>query len=544
MKQLKSSIKRFASDRRGGLSNLMLPMFLLLVLTTGWSIDLILHETERAGLQDAVDRGVLAAASTSQTKNRQEVVQSYVDRRPYARSDASDSNRKGLDTKPDVFLKKDVNSTELSQIEAHAIYDFPTVFANIVMHDSYPVPAVATATEGIEHVELSLVLDISASMAQSDLFDPNTGTTRPRLDILKDAANQFVSDLLGNGTRQRVSISLIPYSGGVNAGPFFDELAIAREHTGSSCISFENGDYSFAGLPPSASRTQVPEFNYFLYTGDFTQGGTSYDGPDDNEWGWCPSGVAMTDPDYRGIIPISRDLGLLQTAINNFAGHDGTGTQVGMKWGLALLDPTTQPIVENLAATQITDTVGLLQSGTVVPADFAGRPFPYNAPGVKKYIVLMTDGNIRYQVRPNPDQLTDPALIEKWSIPGNVTSPGVGYYGPYGAYYPGNVMSRNRNDVSVGGQPLRNIARDTQNQMLSNDETLRTTQFESLCNMAKAGKGIRVFTIGFDISTTQDAYTEMQNCASSPNDYFHSDGDLEAVFREISNLVLSLQLTK
>ncbi|MEM7056211.1 MAG: Tad domain-containing protein [Pseudomonadota bacterium] len=529
MKQTNDLIKRFAADEQGGLSNLMLPMFLLLVLTTGWAIDLILHETERADLQDAVDRGVLAAASVSQNQDRETVIQDYVDKRPYGRS-VEEDNESNFKLRPDVVLVKDENSTELSQIEAHAVYDFPTVFANIVFHDKYPVPAVATAEEGIKHVEISLVLDISASMAQNNEFDPNTGTTRRRLAILQDAASNFVSELLGGGTRQRVSISLIPYSGSVNAGPLFSELFDEGVGYGTGCIEFEDGDFSFAGFPTAKTRGEVPGFNYFIYTGDFEQGGVSYNGPDNNNWGWCPG---------SGVVPFSRDLNALQSAIAGFAGHDGTGTNIGMKYGLALLDPTTQPVIAALANTP----------GAGVPQDFADRPFPYRQGGVQKYIVLLTDGNIRFQPRPNPDQLLDETTRRKWSVAGGDGADGLpdaGFYQPFGAHYPGNIMTINRDEVVVGSNSLRDLTFQQQLALLNADEATRTSQFESLCTLAKdPQKGIRVFTIGFDITETQDAFNEMRNCATNTNDFFHvRDGNLQAVLDQIKDLVLSLQLTK
>ena len=299
MKTILRSLQQFGADERGTVTNVMLPMFLLLILTTGWAIDLIMHETERADLQNALDRGVLAATSVSQSLDAEALINEYVQKRPLA--------------KPEHNLAVNVNANTQGvgarSIRATAGFDFPTIFANIVYHPSYPVPAIASAQEGVEHVEISLVLDISASMAQDNAKD----TTDRRLAVLRAAAKDFVSDMLTSPGRQKFSISLIPYSGSVNAGDFFSELSNGRVHGDSSCIEFEDNDFTFAGLPPSASRGQVPQFNFFRYTGAYEANGVNIAAADENVWGWCPR-------DSRAIVPFSKDVNLLNDAIDNFQG--------------------------------------------------------------------------------------------------------------------------------------------------------------------------------------------------------------------------------
>ena len=75
------------------------------------------------------------------------------------------------------------------------------------------------------------------------------------------------------------------------------------------------------------------------------------------------------------------------------------------------------------------------------------------------------------------------------------------------------------------------------------DEALRSQQFMDMCNIAR-DKGITVFTIGFDITTTQPAYTEMRDCATVPGNFFDVDGlDLFAAFQQINSFIKKLQLT-
>lgn len=80
---VQSLTSRFIADSAGGVSIFMLVFFILIILISGFAIDLMRHETERADLQNALDRGVLAAASLRQTRDAEEVVRDYLDARPF-----------------------------------------------------------------------------------------------------------------------------------------------------------------------------------------------------------------------------------------------------------------------------------------------------------------------------------------------------------------------------------------------------------------------------------------------------------------------------
>ena len=205
------------------------------------------------------------------------------------------------------------------------------------------------------------------------------------------------------------------------------------------------------------------------------------------------------------------------TQLTTSRGHDGTGTQIGMKWGLALLDPTTQPIIQSFA----------INENHPVPLEFANRPAAYGTGGVTKVIVLMTDGNIRYQARPNAEQLSDPDLRDYWASPVGAISPFSGNASVQ------NTMSRTSNRQFLAEPNLTTLS--------DVDEPLRTNQFLGLCDIAR-NNDIRVFTIGFDISEASDANSEMNYCASTQEEldlqvtaanYFFVEGtDLALIIHE------------
>ncbi|MEM6666881.1 MAG: hypothetical protein AAF638_10805, partial [Pseudomonadota bacterium] len=80
--------------------------------------------------------------------------------------------------------------------------------------------------------------------------------------------------------------------------------------------------------------------------------------------------------------------------------------------------------------------------------------------------------------------------------------------------------------------------------LLNADEARRGEQFKSLCALAKQ-VGVRVFTIGFDIESSQIAQDQMGECASSESDFFSVEGkDLGAAFDQIASVVQALRLAR
>jgi hypothetical protein len=137
----------------------------------------------------------------------------------------------------------------------------------------------------------------------------------------------------------------------------------------ASCLEMTYEDFLTTGLP-DGSIDQVPYFVNWDYD-EVTQ-----------NWGWCPD-------DTMSIQYAQDDVAALHSFVDNLRLYDGTGTNYGMKYALALLDPNTQPAFD------------LLSSTGEVPAQFNNRPLPWDAPDSSKFIVLMTDGRTGAQVRPS-----------------------------------------------------------------------------------------------------------------------------------------------
>lgn len=233
----------------------------------------------------------------------------------------------------------------------------------------------------------------------------------------------------------------------------------------SSCIEMEYSDFFDTGLPTS-SDDQVAHFVNWDYD-EATQ-----------NWGWCPE-------DDMSIKYAQSDETQMHNFIDNLRLFDGTGTNYGMKYALALLDPDTQPAFEYLA------------DRGEVPSKFQNRPLAWNSETVSKYIVLMTDGRTGTQVR--PADVFDPINDAE------------------------ELTDRPSEDSVVTSGQLTNLE-----------------LFHQQCDLAK-DKGIIVYTVALE--TSDQASAEVKECASSPSHFFEVTGEeVIATFVTIASAIQKLRL--
>ena len=71
-------VQKFIRDEDGTILAFVAVMFLIMVVASGGAVDFMRQEVERARLQDALDRGVLAAAAFSQGMDAEDTVGAYL----------------------------------------------------------------------------------------------------------------------------------------------------------------------------------------------------------------------------------------------------------------------------------------------------------------------------------------------------------------------------------------------------------------------------------------------------------------------------------
>ena len=481
-------MQRFRDDEEGGIIIMTLLLLVTMLVVGGMAVDFMRFESERVELQSVADRAVLAAADLQQTLDAKEVAIDF-----YRTSGFEHT----LNGDPEV-----IDSGNSRVVTVNSAIDVNTFYLRLVGIDQLQAPARSRAVEGVGKVEISMVLDISGSMREGG------STYAGRFYDMQQAAKRFAEIVLDPANNGQVSLNIVPYAGATNPGPvMFDFLKARRydEPTGggvdtdssddsgngavdatggssypnvSSCIEFAASDWTTSGLP-GEGRNQVPHFMNWTIAASVM------------DWGWCPQ-------DRSAIRYALRDANEAKAFIDGIRMHDGTGTHYAMKWGLAALDPASQPAFEELNRHTYTNAAGVVLPQ--VPDAFKDRPAPWGDPETRKIIILMTDGRITEQVRP-VDAMHELNPTKELN----------------------NRPSGHRMNITTAAQNV--------------------TSFEAICNLAKDPlRDVEVFTIAFEVTGT--GATQMRNCASDVSMYSATAGaNLTTVFENIARQITDLRLS-
>jgi len=546
--------RRFQNDERGSLTIFSLFLFAMMLVIGGLAVDVMRAEHRRTRIQYTLDRAVLAAASMEQTIPAQEVVDDYFE-------------KAGLgDISPTVTVEESTSTS--STLSRRVIADMSsigttptieTIFLRMDMRKAFglssskPVkylatPAAASAEDGVSRVEVSLVVDVSGSMG----WDSQTGGTK--IKALRAAAKQFVNILLLEQPEENAySISIIPYSAQVNAGAaLLNRMNVTNEHSYSNCVDFDEADYSTTAINPATPLQRGGHIGVYA-----TRHGPRVSGA---HW------PCMTNDSYK-ILPLSGNANVLKAYINSLSPHGNTSTEIGLKWGAALLDPSMRQTVSDL-----------IDDG-VVDGDFSDRPFDYGNTGVMKVIVVMTDGantelqTLRPQFRSGPSNIwfyrKNSNTYRYWVYNPNHSGSKKYLFIEYDRY---NNIKRNKhgndrkwwtnapgpngvelsypelwkdNSVPFVSWNLRNLAKipSAGNEVDIVQQPRKDPRMMAICNAAK-DNNIIIYTIGFEVENSNAI--KLQSCASSKNKFYRVAGSdaLKTAFEEIAASLKSLRLTR
>ncbi|MBB5744435.1 TadE/TadG family type IV pilus assembly protein [Brevundimonas variabilis] len=197
--------QRFAASRRGNVAIIFAIVMPCLIMLTVGGVDLHRASTVRANLQDALDAAGLAAARSQ-----------YVTDEDLTRVGLA-ALRANLAAYPQITLREDLVTFTLdndSVVIADATVDVRALVANIVLppygqilDDTLPVASHSEVNRSSKNIEVSLVLDVTGSMAGS------------RLAALKTASADLVELVVQDvQTPYTTRMAIIPYSVGVNLG--------------------------------------------------------------------------------------------------------------------------------------------------------------------------------------------------------------------------------------------------------------------------------------------------------------------------------------
>jgi Flp pilus assembly protein TadG len=541
----KLSAQGFAKREDGGMMVLSMIFFTLMVMIGGMAVDFMRQEHARVELQMTLDRSILAAASLKQMRDPEDVVEDYFTKAGMA----------------DKLLDVDYTpSMDTRIVTAHAKTTIPTFFMQMLDINELSSPAAGQAEESVRNVEVVLVLDVSGSMAGAKLTN------------LKNAAKEFVDIVKEKDELNRITITMVPYNAQVNVGPVLRAKYNAQNQhgvTNVNCLEVPASTYS----TPTLSRTLAIPMSAYADMTSSTSQSTSYV----SHTSTTSSGGATritSQPFCRAeagnIVRFHTDnKTTMKSWIDGLSANGNTSIMLGMRWGVALIDPGARPMFAEL-----------INEGQV-PASFAGRPFDWNNPESMKVIVLMTDGEHVEHTFINNNYKT--ALSPIWRNAGD------GYYSirhttgrpssagsneyyvphlnewratPYSTNSGGGATQQNWNQIWER-QRVTWVAWQLYARALGTSSSTRTTQynnamnamrstFSTVANMnsqlqqtctAAKNNGVIVYGIAFEAPT--NGQNQIRSCASSVAHYFDANGlEISTAFRTIASNITRLRLTQ
>jgi len=477
LERIGSFARSFRKEEDGVMIAFSLFILLLMLIVGGMAVDFMRLEARRSLIQGVADNAVLAAADLDQTLSPDAVVEDYF-------------TKAGLGgVAVNTTYEEDSNYRVVSTV---AELDLNTYFLRLIDMDQLGAVAKSTAIEGVGNIEVSLVVDISGSMNDFTLDEDGNETSDRKIDELQAAANSFVTTLLTDDTRDRVSLSFVPYSAHVNAGPdIYNQFNANTQHGFSHCLDH----------PASAYRTTEISTSTPLEQAKHWQWNTAFDAAGNLspivEEPVCPMF------DFERIIPLSQNVDQLTAAIAQLEPRGGTAIFMGLKWGVALLDPTIRKVVGNIGS---------------IDSAFTGRPVEYakkgDPSGTLKYVVLMTDGE-NFAARDLRDFAYDtPSKIAHWA---------------------------NMNYLYFFYRDSGNLDSNTYTYEQYTAE-VANGYMQDICGAAK-DRGIIIYGIAMGAGSRGEA--EMSKCASSPSHYYETGAEtLEDIFLAIAEQITDLRLTQ
>lgn len=343
---LRRRLGRFAGDRSGSATIMALFLLVFVLVVGGMAVDVLRYEHQRVRLQSTADRAVLAAGSLRQPNDPYDVVAEYFER------EGLSAYLKG------VQVDEGLNFRTVS-VQTEAVV--PAAFMRLVGVNTLTATAAATAEERYSKVEVALVLDLSNSMNSFN-----------RIENLRIAGAEFIETLFANAEPDQISVTVVNYTGQVNPGAdlaqYYD---ISMTQPFSHCVEFSAQDYQSMAMPMNTALQGAGHFDPWFASRA-------------RNMIFCPTPrfpqYSTFDSTHRENIVMSGDPAFLTEYLEGLWADGNTSIEIGLRWGAAMLDPSSRPIIDDMIARGVVD------------AAFSGRPLDYDDEETLKAVVLMTDG--------------------------------------------------------------------------------------------------------------------------------------------------------
>ncbi|MEM7731989.1 MAG: Tad domain-containing protein [Pseudomonadota bacterium] len=580
----------FGRDEDGATGFLSLYTTFMLLLLAGLGIDTMRQEMERTHLQNTLDAAVLAGAGAPQGTDVQgisEIVEDY-----FAKNDMSDYLQ-DLDLDgDDADIQTSLNATK---VYAEASVDLDTYLLKLTGVDSLAANGAAAAEVARPKLEVSLVLDVSGSMRGTKLAN------------LQSAANSFVTTILDQSNAGDTFISVIPFAWTVTPGQdIFEQLTVAETHDYSTCLRFNGSAFSSAGIDPSSTQKQQIYTSVYGSFNDFNRSwrscfadtnavilpystsetelhahinGLNADGNTSAHIGmkW---GSAMLDPEFQSVASGLQGAGVVDTALTNVPAQYGEPETLKIIVMMADGRNTTSYYFNTNSQYRGPDSDLYRLKWQEMDFDYAWRELTagteysddqskcaqpdwnceYVATGDQFSAYYLYDDGQYLDIEGTGPISTEP--FNEQDSPDDVSTGTPNGGTPtwinaavYEDFYDHEAfVSEDRLDwEEAWGLMTPNWYGHTTgdwgpwNDYVSGEREgggKKDTRMQAICSATK-NEGVVVYTIGYDIATNGNAERQLENCASSLNHYYPTDGQgIAAAFNSIASNVKNLRLTQ
>lgn len=374
-------LRDFIAQEDGAMIGFSLLVFLAMLIFSGLAIDLMRHELHRTRIQSTMDRALLAAAHPDQETDRKEVVLDYFKR----------AGLDGIVKREDIKVLVAQDGTSVSAFANSSIH---TPFLNYVGVSSLPAPAGGGAAKANVLTEISLVVDVSGSMAN------NSSNGVSKISELRKAATEFSNLLLCDPKNpatpanwedctiksKKTSLSLVPYSTQVNVGAtILGKFDRQDAQTDAYCVDFPDSEFTKTAVVPKVDMSVEPEkavtqaAKFFRYFQSGSRSSGDFQIPA-SDFGRRNAYLSCHTDSWREVSALEDNPAHMEARIKTLQASGDTAIDIGMKWGVALLDNAMEPAITDLIA------------DGQVHSEFASRPLDPATTASSKFVVLMTDG--------------------------------------------------------------------------------------------------------------------------------------------------------
>lgn len=517
-------IRKLAGDRRGGVAVFIAIGIFAITGAVGLATDAARGYLVKARLSQALDAAALAGGRVMSSPDRDADIVMYFN------ANFPPGYLGAVPSGPTIGVDPD---GKILTLTASAV--LPTTLMRILGFETMNIASATEVTIESRNLEVSLVLDVTGSMAGQRIID------------LRAAAKELVDIVVHDiQTPYYSKLALVPYSMGVNVAGYAEEVrgpitGPAKSITGATrtnpvvvtaaghglsngqtvyitgvggMTQLNNKEYTVASATANTfALSGVNGSNYSNYSSGGIVGRlctspgceffkfTNAQGNQRihrvsscvterlgaNAYTDAAPSVAYIGINYPSsgagnnclsdpILPLTSDKTLLHSRIDALAAVGSTAGQIGTAWGWYMLSPNFSYLW---------------------PAD--SQPAAYGTEELLKVAIIMTDGE-------------------------------------YNTAYRSGVIAQDSGTGSGSNA-------DKINQNATNGNPY--TQAQQLCANMKAA-GIIVYTVGFAISGSTNVVNLMNQCATSPSHvYFPDSGvDLQHAFRAIAMSISRLRLSK